>query len=128
VYTVPVAGALGIHATLDMAGAVRFGPNIEWVDNVDYTLPANLPEIFKAPIAAYWPGVAARTLTPSYCGIRPKIHSPSEAFADFMVQDADTHGLAGLVNLFGIESPGLTSALAIARLCLNLLERNSPAA
>ncbi len=115
VYPVPVAGALGIHATLDMAGAVRFGPNIQWIDRVDYSLPNDLPEVFQNSIAAYWPGVRTRELTPSYCGVRPKIHGPTETFADFMIQTEAAHGIAKLTNLFGIESPGLTAALAIGK-------------
>jgi L-2-hydroxyglutarate oxidase LhgO len=116
VYPVPVSGALGIHATLDLAGAVRFGPDIQWVDELDYTLPAGLPEKFVAAIETYWPGVRGRALAPSYCGIRPKIHGPESGFADFNIQFEAEHGVAGLVNLFGIESPGLTASLAIAAL------------
>ena len=114
IYPVPVSGALGIHATLDLAGAVRFGPNIEWIDAFDYALPDRLPETFAAAIKTYWPNVADHMLSPSYCGIRPKIHGPDAGFADFKIQDASEHGMPGLVNLFGIESPGLTSSLAIA--------------
>lgn len=115
IYPVPVSGALGIHATLDMAGAARFGPDIQWVDCLEYGLPAGLPENFAAAIQAYWPAVDARDLSPSYCGIRPKIHGPDEGFADFSIQFDDRHGVAGLVNLFGIESPGITASLAIAK-------------
>ncbi len=115
VYPVPVAGALGIHATLDMSGAVRFGPDIQWVDRLDYSLPEGLPEKFAGAIQSYWPAVGARSLSPSYCGIRPKIHAPNESIADFSIQFENHHGMAGLVNLFGIESPGITASLAIAR-------------
>jgi L-2-hydroxyglutarate oxidase LhgO len=115
IYPVPVSGALGIHATLDMAGAVRFGPDIQWVDAIDYDMPDALPEKFAEVVKSYWPNICNRTLSPSYCGIRPKIHGPDKGFADFMVQFEGSHGLAGLVNLFGIESPGITSSLAIAR-------------
>ena len=97
-----------------LAGAVRFGPNIEWIDAFDYALPDRLPETFAAAIKTYWPNVADHMLSPSYCGIRPKIHGPDAGFADFKIQDASEHGMPGLVNLFGIESPGLTSSLAIA--------------
>lgn len=114
VYPVPVMGALGIHATLDLSGAVRFGPDIEWIDTLDYTLPGHLPQKFAAAIRSYWPGVEENKLQPSYCGIRPKIHGPDSGFADFAIQGESTHGIPGLVNLFGIESPGLTSSLAIA--------------
>lgn len=114
VYPVPVSGALGIHATLDLGGAVRFGPDIQWVGGLDYAMPEGLPEKFAAAIRGYWPGVMERTLTPSYCGIRPKVHGPDSGYADFRIDDAAVHGIGGLVNLFGIESPGLTSSLAIA--------------
>lgn len=115
IYPVPVSGALGIHATLDLSGAVRFGPDIEWIGNMDYGLSSNLPQKFSAAIENYWPGVRQHTLTPSYCGIRPKIHGPQSGFADFCIQDQESHGIGGLVNLFGIESPGLTASLAIAK-------------
>lgn len=121
VYPVPVPGALGIHATLDISGAVRFGPDISWAGTLDYTLPGGLPATFSAAIGRYWPGVAARELEPSYCGVRPKIHGPETGFADFMIQDASVHGMAGLVSLFGIESPGLTASLSIARHVRDLL-------
>ncbi len=114
IYPVPVSGALGIHATLDMAGAVRFGPDIQWVDVLDYAMPAGLAEKFTQAVQTYWPAVTSRSLTPSYCGIRPKTHGPDESFADFSVQFKDNHGIAGLVSLFGIESPGITASLAIA--------------
>jgi L-2-hydroxyglutarate oxidase LhgO len=114
VYPVPVSGALGIHATLDLAGAVRFGPDIEWIDALDYSLPDQLPGKFAAAIRSYWPGIDGHELQPSYCGIRPKIHGPDSGFADFQIQGASAHGIPGLVNLFGIESPGLTASLAIA--------------
>ena len=115
VYPVPVAGALGIHATLDLAGGLRLGPDIQWVDTVRYILSPALSEVFAASVSSYWPAVRDRALTSSYCGIRPKIHSPQEAFADFMIQGTADHGVQGLVNLFGIESPGLTASLALAR-------------
>jgi L-2-hydroxyglutarate oxidase LhgO len=114
IYPVPVSGALGIHATLDMAGAVRFGPDIQWVDVLDYAMPAGLAEKFAGAVRSFWPAVASRSLTPSYCGIRPKTHGPDESFADFTIQFEDRHGIANLVNLFGIESPGITASLSIA--------------
>ena len=123
IYPVPVSGALGIHATPDFAGGVRFGPDIQWVDGVDYALQANLPDIFVHAIKNYWPDVRNRTLTPSYCGIRPKIHSPQQGFADFDIQLPEAHGIAGLINLFGIESPGLTASLAIAEFVERHLQR-----
>jgi L-2-hydroxyglutarate oxidase LhgO len=122
VYPVPVAGALGIHATLDMGGAVRFGPDISWVDEVDYTLPEGLPEKFATAVQSYWPGVRGRELLSSYCGIRPKIHGPESGFADFLIQTEAMHGVAGLINFFGIESPGLTASLAIAKYACHPLD------
>jgi L-2-hydroxyglutarate oxidase LhgO len=114
IYPVPVSGALGIHATLDMAGAVRLGPDIQWVDTLDYAMPAGLAEKFAGAVRSFWPAVTSRSLTPSYCGIRPKTHGPDESFADFTIQFEDCHGIANLVNLFGIESPGITASLSIA--------------
>jgi L-2-hydroxyglutarate oxidase LhgO len=115
IYPVPVSGALGIHATIDLNGTMRLGPDIEWTDAVDYTLPDCLPEKFTDAVGRYWPGVRARAIAPSYCGIRPKIHGPEANFADFMIQEDCHHGISGLVNLFGIESPGLTASLSIAK-------------
>jgi L-2-hydroxyglutarate oxidase LhgO len=115
VYPVPVPGALGIHATLDMGGAVRFGPDIEWIEKPDYAMPSDLPEKFKSAVSNYWPAVNDRELTPTYCGIRPKIHGPEASAADFMIQTEAQHGLPGLINFFGIESPGLTASLALAK-------------
>jgi L-2-hydroxyglutarate oxidase LhgO len=123
IYPLPVPGALGIHATLDIAGHVRFGPDIEWVEALDYAMPAGLEEKFAAAVQSYWPNICTRTLSPSYCGIRPKIHGPHAGFADFMIQFADGHGMTGLVNLFGIESPGITSSLAIANHVVETLVR-----
>jgi L-2-hydroxyglutarate oxidase LhgO len=115
IYPVPVSGALGIHATLDMAGAVRFGPDIQWIDEFDYSLSPDITDKFVAAVKSYWPGVEGRRLTPSYCGIRPKIHGPQQSFADFKIEAKPEHGISGLINLFGIESPGLTASLAIAK-------------
>jgi L-2-hydroxyglutarate oxidase LhgO len=125
IYPVPVAGALGIHATLDLAGAVRFGPDIQWINGLDYTMQEGLTEKFVSAVEPYWPDVRNRSLTPSYCGIRPKIHGPTGSFADFEIQNHVEHGLAGLINLFGIESPGLTASLAIAAHVENHLRSES---
>ena len=105
VYPVPVSGALGIHATLDIGGALRFGPDIQWVETIEYSLSPDLPEKFSAAVEKYWPGVSDRELLPSYCGIRPKIHGPKVGYADFLIQNEAQHGIAGLINLFGLESP-----------------------
>jgi L-2-hydroxyglutarate oxidase LhgO len=113
VYPVPEPGGLGIHLTLDMAGGVRFGPDVEWVDGVDYTVDPSRKPSFLASIRRYWPSIDPDRLQPDYAGIRPKIAGPGED-ADFMIQTVAEHGVEGLVNLMGIESPGLTSSLAIA--------------
>ena len=115
VYPVPVSGALGIHATLDLAGAVRLGPDILWCNTVDYSLISDLPEKFTMAVQPYWASVRDRVLAPSYCGIRPKIHGPQDSFADFKIHQQSDHGVVGLINLFGIESPGLTASLSIAQ-------------
>ena len=120
IYPVPVNGALGIHATLDMSGGLRFGPDIEWISELDYALPPDLPSRFASAVKSYWPGVHGRILSPSYSGIRPKIHGPECGFADFCIQGEHHHGIPGLINLFGIESPGLTASLAIADYVLAL--------
>ena len=126
IYPVPVSGALGIHATLDLAGAVRFGPDIQWNDAVDYSTPPGLPEALSAAVVHYWPHVMDRKLSPAYCGVRPKIHGPGSGFADFCVQTKAQHGVDGLVNLFGIESPGLTASLALSKFVANHLEKAGP--
>ena len=114
IYPVPVPGGLGTHLTLDLEGRARFGPDVEWVSEIDYAVdPAKRPDFVKA-IARYWPGVTGRELEPAYSGIRPKIVPQGAPAQDFVIQDARVHGIPGLVNLFGIESPGLTSSLAIA--------------
>ena len=114
VYPVPESAGLGVHLTLDLAGQARFGPDVQWIDGIDYTVDPARCAGFYAAIRQYWPGLADGSLAPAYAGIRPKLGGPGEAAADFVIQSGDTHGLAGLVNLFGIESPGLTSSLAIA--------------
>ena len=114
VYPVPEHAGLGIHLTLDMAGAARFGPDTEWIDGIDYTVDARRGDKFYAAIRSYWPGIADGTLQPGYAGIRPKISGAKEPAADFMIAGPERHGVPGLVNLFGIESPGLTASLALA--------------
>jgi L-2-hydroxyglutarate oxidase LhgO len=114
VYPVPEPGGLGVHITLDLAGQARFGPDVEWVERIDYSVDPNRADRFYAAIRRYWPGLPDGALAPGYAGIRPKISGPGEPAADFVIQGPQTHGVAGLVNLFGIESPGLTASLALA--------------
>jgi L-2-hydroxyglutarate oxidase LhgO len=114
IYPVPEPGGLGVHLTLDLAGQARFGPDVEWVERIDYAVDAGRAARFYPAIRRYWPTLPDGALMPSYSGIRPKIVPPEVAVQDFVIQGSQQHGLAGLINLFGIESPGLTSALAVA--------------
>jgi L-2-hydroxyglutarate oxidase LhgO len=114
IYPVPEPGGLGVHLTLDMAGQARFGPDVEWVDAIDYTVDPARAERFYPAIRRYWPALPDGALMPSYSGMRPKIVPPAVAVQDFLIQGPKDHGVNGLINLFGIESPGLTSSLAIA--------------
>ncbi len=113
IYPVPVAGGLGVHLTIDLAGQARFGPDVEWVPTLDYTVDPARADVFYAAVRRYWPGLADGALQAGYAGIRPKIVPPSVAKQDFLVQGSNAHGVPGLVNLFGIESPGLTAAIAL---------------
>jgi L-2-hydroxyglutarate oxidase LhgO len=114
IYPVPVPGGLGVHITLDLAGQARFGPDVEWIPDVDYAVDPRRGEAFYAAVRRYWPRLRDGALQPGYAGIRPKISGPNEAAADFVVQGPETHGVLGLVNLYGIESPGLTASLPLA--------------
>lgn len=114
IYPVPVPGGLGTHLTLDLAGGARFGPDVEWIDAVDFTVSADRKPDFCAAARRIWPALDPDRVMPGYAGVRPKLSGPGEPAADFLIQGPATHGLAGLVNLFGIESPGLTASLAIA--------------
>jgi L-2-hydroxyglutarate oxidase LhgO len=114
IYPVPEPGGLGVHLTLDLAGQARFGPDVEWVDTIDYAVDPARSERFYPAIRRYWPTLPDGALMPSYSGIRPKIVPPAVASQDFLIQGPKEHGVDGLINLFGIESPGLTSSLAIA--------------
>ncbi len=114
IYPVPVPGSLGLHYTRDLGGQAKFGPDIEWVDGIDFGVEAGGAEKFYEAIRRYWPGLADGALLPGYAGIRPKLHGPDTAFADFAIQGPADHSIPGLVNLYGIESPGLTASLAIA--------------
>ena len=114
VYPLPEPGGLGVHVTLDLGGQARFGPDVEWVDAIDYAVDPRRAEVFYGEVRKYWPGLPDGALQPAYSGIRPKLAGPGERQADFLVQSHTTHGLPGLINLFGIESPGLTACLALA--------------
>lgn len=114
VYPMPNEAGLGVHATIDMEGAVRFGPNVRWVDRPEYQVDEADAAEFYESIRSYWPGMPEGCLQPGYAGVRPKLTGPGTPAHDFVIEDARTHGRQGLVNLLGIESPGLTSSLAIA--------------
>ena len=121
VYPVPEPGGLGVHVTLDLDGRARFGPDVEWVDSIDYTVDPRRAERFYGAIRRYWPGLPDGALEPGYAGIRPKISGKDVPAADFLVQGPRAHGVPGLVNLFGIESPGLTASLPLADAVLGQL-------
>lgn len=114
IYPAPVDGGLGVHVTLDMAGRMRFGPDVEWIEAENYDVDPARAELFYGRIRSYWPSLPDGSLVPDYAGIRPKLVGPGEKPADFVVDGPAQHGLRGLVHLFGIESPGLTSALSLA--------------
>jgi L-2-hydroxyglutarate oxidase LhgO len=121
IYPVPEDGGLGVHLTLDLGGQARFGPDVEWIDTIDYNIDPRRADGFYAEVRKYWPDLPERALTPDYCGIRPKISGPGEPAADFMLHGRENHGIGGLVSLFGIESPGLTACLPLARHACRLL-------
>jgi L-2-hydroxyglutarate oxidase LhgO len=114
IYPVPEKGGLGIHLTLDLHGQAKFGPDVEWIDHINYTVDAAKADNFYKVISKYWPSCDRQKLMPGYSGIRPKIGNCIDFLDDFIIQTEVQHGLKGLVNLFGIESPGLTSCMAIA--------------
>ena len=133
IYPVPETAGLGIHLTLDLGGQAKFGPDVEWIEDkpwlenadhiagIDYTVDPSRNTRFYETIRTYWPGLPDNSLLPGYAGMRPKIQAPDEAAKDYMIQGPNDHGVNGLVNLFGIESPGLTSSLAIAEEVLKKL-------
>lgn len=121
VYPMPEPGGLGVHVTLDLAGQARFGPDVAWIDEVDYTFDDSAREQFATAIRRYFPGLDMARLQPGYTGVRPKITGPGEPAADFRIDGPSAHGVGGLVNLLGIESPGLTSSLAIAEYVQSLV-------
>ncbi|MEP7138136.1 MAG: NAD(P)/FAD-dependent oxidoreductase [Caldimonas sp.] len=119
VYPVPEPGGLGVHLTLDLAGQARFGPDVEWLDArepdvIDYAVDPSRSARFYAAIRRYWPALQDGALAPAYSGVRPKLQGPGQPASDFVLQGPAAHGIAGLMNLYGIESPGLTASLAIA--------------
>ena len=116
VYPVPVAAGLGVHYTLDLGGRGRFGPDVEWVEAIDYAVDPRRGDSFYGAIRRYWPSLEDGRLEPAYAGIRPKIQGPNDAARDFLVHGPAEHGGAEVVALYGIESPGLTSCLALAEL------------
>ena len=126
VYPIPEPGGLGVHVTLDLAGQARFGPDVEWIERIggrdDYAVDPRRAERFYAAIRRYWPALPDGSLLPGYSGIRPKTAGPKEPAPDFDIQGPRRHGIAGLVHLFGIESPGLTASLALAKAVLAQLE------
>lgn len=123
IYPLPDEGGLGIHLALDLGGQARFGPDVEWVDTLDYQVDPARAAHFYTAIRSYWPGLPDEALQPDYAGIRPKIATANTGPADFMIQGPETHGIPGLINLFGIESPGLTAALALGERVAAQLER-----
>ena len=113
VYPLPIDGGLGVHATNDMGGAARFGPDVEWVDDIDYSFDESRKQQFVDAIRRFFPDLDTEKLAPAYTGIRPKLTGPGETPRDFAIEGPEIHGIDGLVNLFGIESPGLTACLSI---------------
>lgn len=126
IYPAPADAWLGVHLTLDLGGQAKFGPDLEWLDartpdEIDYSVDPGRSEGFYAEVRRYWPGLPDGALQPSYSGVRPKIHAPGEAAPDFRIDGPAAHGVRGLVNLFGVESPGLTSSLAIGEYVAQLI-------
>ena len=125
IYPTPVDGGLGVHVTLDMAGRMRFGPDVEWVKEENYAVDPRRADSFYARIRSYWPGLPDGSLVPDYSGIRPKLRGPGEPQADFMIAGPAEHGMTRLVNLFGIESPGLTASLSLAEAVVAQLDERA---
>lgn len=123
IYPMPQSASLGIHLTLDLAGQARFGPDLEWIEHEDYRVPEALAPHFESAIRRYWPGLPGGSIHPGNAGIRPKIHGPGAPPGDFWIQGPSEHGQRGVVNLFGMESPGLTACLAVAEEVAAMLRR-----
>ncbi len=126
IYPIHGPGGMDIHAVIDLAGNVRFGPDMQWVDRIDYLVDPARAEAFYRSIRGFWPGLPDGALFPAYAGVRPKITGPDEPAADFVVQGPADHGIPNLVNLFGIELPGLTASLAIGEYVAGLLGLAAP--
>jgi L-2-hydroxyglutarate oxidase LhgO len=125
IYPIPELGGLGVHLTLDLVGRAKFGPDVQWISNPnDYSVDPHRMDGFYREIRKYWPSLPDGALQPAYSGIRPKINGEGQDAADFCIQGPEDHGVVGLVNLFGIESPGLTSALALAEVVVKLVNDN----
>jgi L-2-hydroxyglutarate oxidase LhgO len=120
IYPVPEPGGLGVHITVDLAGQARFGPDVEWIDRIEYSVDPRRADKFYAEVRRYWPDLPDDSLQPAYCGIRPKLGPPGMN-SDFVIQGVADHGVPSLINLFGIESPGLTASLAIAERVVEML-------
>jgi L-2-hydroxyglutarate oxidase LhgO len=123
VYPVPEVGGLGVHLTFDLAGQARFGPDVEWIDRIDYNVDPERGRVFYAAIRRYWPELRDGTLMPAYSGIRAKTTGASEKPGDFVIQGPKDTGLEGYIALYGIESPGLTSSLSIGKFVADLAQR-----
>jgi L-2-hydroxyglutarate oxidase LhgO len=128
IYPMPVGAWLGVHSVLDMGGRCKFGPDIHWVNAVEYDVDAAQAEAFYPAIRRYWPDLPDGALQPDYAGLRPKLYREGETPRDFLIQGPDDHGVAGIINLFGIESPGLTASLAIADEVAQMAARDAPLA
>ena len=122
IYPPPIPGALGVHYRRDLGGQARFGPDLEYVDHEDYSVDPAREAGFVSYVRRFWPGLPDGALSPDYAGIRPKLHGPGEPQPDFRLDGCEKHGIEGLVALFGIESPGLTSSLAIGEAVADLLD------
>ncbi len=121
VFTVPEKAGLGVHVTVDLAGQVKFGPDVEWIDQIDYDVDPARADLFYDAVRRYYPDLKDGSIMPGYAGIRPKIQAPGEPAKDFLIQGPRDHGVDGLVNLYGIESPGLTASMPIADHVVDLL-------
>ena len=124
IYPVPSHAGLGIHSTIDLAGQTKFGPDVQWLENPDYTVESNRADNFYVAIRRYWPKLPNNSLQPGYSGIRPKLVAKDSPQGDWKIEGPEHHGIDGIVNLFGIESPGLTSSLSIAKYVSELLIEN----